>query len=371
MKINSIETVHLRHPLSRPAGPASVLNDTRECLLLRIGTDEGLYGWGEAVPFAGIREQIVDGFGPRLLGKDPLDVRRTWRNRWLAPFESGLALGAVDVALHDLWGKVLGVPIHQLYGGAYRRAVPGYASAGLYLEGVDPADHWFEEAAELVERGFKAIKIRMGRFSPEHELPLVEKLRAAVPADVKLMVDAWGSYTLPTALRVGRVLQDLNFYWYEEPLPQDGYRAYEILAAELDIAIAGGENVQTRWAAKELLDKRAVDILQPDVSICGGLADFIFMAELAHLYGIRCLPHSFNSGITAAASLQAASLLPDPTLMPGVDTPMMEYDTTENLFIADLLVEPLAFKDGFFELPSGPGLGVDVDEDFVSRYRIG
>jgi D-galactarolactone cycloisomerase len=370
MKITTVETIHLLHPLTRATGPASVLNETRECLLVKIGTDEGLYGWGEAVAFPGVRESILEGFAPRLIGRDPLEVQRTWRNPWLAPYENGYAVGAVDVALHDLWGKALGVPVHQLYGGAWRKRVPGYASAGLYIEGVDPKDHWLDEALGLVERGFLAIKMRMGRYDPDYELPLVREVRKAVPAHVKLMVDAWGSYTLPTALRVGRELQDMGFYWYEEPLRQDGYRAYEVLAAELDIAVAGGETLQTRGAFKEIFDRRAVDIVQPDVSICGGISDLLFVADLATLYGIQCLPHSFNSGVTAAASLQVAALLPEPTLMPGVDVPLMEYDTTENKFISDLLTEPLSFRDGLFDLPTKPGLGIEINEDFVRHYQV-
>ena len=131
----------------------------------------------------------------------------------------------------------------------------------------------------------------------------------------------------------------MDFYWYEEPLPQNGYHAYEVLTEKLDIAIAGGENTQSREGAKDLFDRRAIDILQPDVSLCGGIADFLFMAELGALYGIRCIPHSFNSAITAAASAHAAALLPEPTLMPGNDVPMMELDTTENLLMTELLVE--------------------------------
>jgi D-galactarolactone cycloisomerase len=370
VKITSVETIELRHPLTRASGPAAVLNDTRGCLLVAIHTDEGLTGWGEAIGFAGVRELILDGLAPRLSGQDPREVRRTWRDPWMIPYQSALAVSGVDVALHDLWGKALGVPVHQLYGGAYRHVVPAYASAGLYEEGVDPADHWLPEALGLVERGFRAIKLRMGRFDPDYELELMRDVRAQVPKNVRLMIDAWGSYTLPTALRVGRALQEMDFFWYEEPINQNGYHAYEVLTSELDIAIAGGENTQSREAAKALFDRRAVDILQPDVSLCGGIADFLFMAELAALYGIRCIPHSFNSAITAAASAHAASLLPETTLMPGVDVPMMEYDTTENLLMSDLLATPLEFRDGGIVLPEGPGLGVEIDMDFVARYRI-
>jgi D-galactarolactone cycloisomerase len=335
-----------------------------------IHTDDGVIGWGEAVAFPGIRELIEQGLAPRLIGRDPVELQRTWRNAWMVPYESALGVSGVDVALHDLWGKAVGLPIHQLYGGAFRHAVPLYASAGLYLKDTDPGTHWQQETHELVERGFRAIKIRIGRYDPDLELPMLRDLRRSVPADIRLMVDAWGSYTLPVALRVGRELQELNFAWYEEPLPQNGYAAYEILAETLDIAIAGGENVQSRQGAKELLDRRAVDILQPDVSLCGGIADFLFMAELASLSGIRCIPHNWNSAINAAASAHVAALRPDPTMMPGVDTPLMEYDTTENLLISDLLTQPLTLRDGAVIVPEAPGLGVDVDMAFVQKYRV-
>ena len=370
MKITSVEAIELRHPLTVPAGPAAVLNESRGCLLVAVHTDDGTTGWGETAPFAGVRELILEAFAPRLVGRNPVEIQRTWRNSWLIPYQSALAVSAVDVALHDLWGKAIGVPVHQLYGGAFRHLVPAYASAGLYLKDRDPAEHWLEEARGLVDRGFPAIKIRIGRYDPDYELPLLRQLRAGIPADIRLMVDAWGSYTLPTALRVGRELSELGYYWYEEPLSQNGYAAYEILADQLDIAIAGGENVQSRSVAKELLDRRAVDILQPDVSICGGISDFLFMADLAALHGIRCIPHSWNSAITAAASAHVASLLADPTMMPGVDVPMLEYDTTENLLLTELLTEPLTVRDGGIVVPEGPGLGVDIDMAFVKKYRV-
>jgi L-alanine-DL-glutamate epimerase-like enolase superfamily enzyme len=140
VKITSVETIERSQRLSRAVGPASVLNDTRSTLIVRIGTDEGLVGWGETSPLAGVREAIDGSYAGLLIGRDPLDVQRTWRTQWLAPFESGLAVGAVDIALHDLWGKALGVPIHRLYGGARRTRVQAYASGMCYLEGIDPKD---------------------------------------------------------------------------------------------------------------------------------------------------------------------------------------------------------------------------------------
>ncbi|TMG25239.1 MAG: mandelate racemase/muconate lactonizing enzyme family protein [Chloroflexi bacterium] len=370
MKITSVETIELSHRLNRPTGPASVLNETRSTLIVRIATDEGLIGWGETSPLDGVRETIMGTYANALRGRDPLDAGRVWRTPWLAPFESGLAAGAVDIALHDLRGKALGVPINRLYGGGLRTSVQAYASGLCYFKDVDPADQWMDEALGLVARGFRAIKMRIGRFPPAHEVPLVARVREALPPDVRLMVDAWGSYTLPTALRVGRELQELGVYWYEEPLPQAGYHGYEVLAANLDMAIAGGEMLQTRAAFKELLDRRAVDIVQPDVSICGGIADLLFVAELARLSGIQAIPHSWNGAITEAASLHIASLLPDPTLMPGVEAPLLEYDTTENPFIEGGLREPFRMHDGRIDVPTGPGLGIELDEEWLEGHAV-
>jgi D-galactarolactone cycloisomerase len=370
VKITAVETVRLVHPLTRPTGPASVLNRERSLLLVRIETDDGVVGWGETSPFPGVVETVTEVYGRRLIGRDPLLVGRSWREVWLEPFESGLAAGAVDVALHDLRGKILGVPVHALYGGARRDRVPVYASGLCYLEGVHPAEQWVPEATGLVARGFGAIKMRIGRYPPDVELPLIRDVREALPPTTRLMVDAWGSYTLPTAIRVGRALEEIGIGWYEEPLPQAGYRGYEVLADALDIAIAGGEMLQTRTAFKELFDRRAVDIVQPDVSLCGGITDMLFVADVAAMSGIQALPHSWNGPITEAASLHIASLLPEPTLMPGVETPLLEHDTTENRFLAELVREPFQLVDGAFEVPTAPGLGVELDERVIEALRV-
>jgi D-galactarolactone cycloisomerase len=368
--IAKVEVLRLAHPLTRATGPASVLNRARSLLLVRIETRDGVVGWGETSPLPGTAEAITSVYAPRLIGRDPLLVGRSWRETWLEPFESGVAAGAIDIALHDLRGKLLGVPVHALHGGARRDRVPVYASGLCYLEGVHPGDQWVAEASDLAARGYRAVKMRIGRYPPEVELPLIREVRAALPAGTRLMVDAWGSYTLPTAIRVGRALEDIGIDWYEEPLSQAGYHGYEVLAATLDIAVAGGEMLQTPRAFKELFDRRAVDIVQPDVSLCGGITDLLFIAELAALYRSQALPHSWNGPVTEAASLHVAALLPDPTLMPGTETPLLEHDTTENRFLTELLREPFALVDGGYAVPTTPGLGIELDERAIERLRV-
>jgi D-galactarolactone cycloisomerase len=369
-RIASVETLHLAHPLEVPSGPGGVLNKERHLLLVRIATTDGVIGWGETSPLGGLVETIRDVVAPRLIGKDPLLVGRSWRERWLEPFESGLVTGAVDTALHDLRGKLLGIPVHALYGGALRERVPVYASGLCYLQDVHPRDQWVAEATGLAEHGYRAIKMRIGRYPPLEELPLVAAVREALPADVRLMVDAWGSYSLTTAIRVGRELERIGLDWYEEPLPQHGYHGYEVLADALDIAVAGGEMLQHPAAFAELFDRRAVDIVQPDISLCGGIGDFLFVARLAALKGIRTMPHSWNGPVVEAASLHAASLLPDPTLLPGSEAPLLEHDTTENRFVAGLLREPFELVDGAYAVPTAPGLGIELDEAALERFRV-
>ncbi len=365
MKIAAVDTFLLEHKLARPSGPASVLNTWRRTLLVRITTDSGLVGWGETAPLAGVRETMEQAMAPLLVGQDPRAISNSWRTRWLAPFENRLAIGALDIALHDLVGQALGVPVHQLYGGARRARVPVYASGGGYVEGVHPAEVWPTETRALAHRGFKAIKLKIGRYDPRSELDALAEVRKGLPSDVKLMVDAWGSYTLATALQVGRELETLGVTFYEEPLPQFGYRGYDQLAAQLDIAIAGGEMLQHRQAFKELLDRRAVDIIQPDASLCGGIREVLFVAELAELYGVQCIPHAWSGAILNAATVHIVSLLPEPTLMPGVNPPMVEFDVTENPFASGLLRTPLPLVDGCFEVPNTPGLGLDLNLDFI------
>jgi D-galactarolactone cycloisomerase len=371
LRITAVETIHTRYPLSRPAGPAGAFNPAREALMVKISTDAGLVGWGETYALAGVRAAIDQVLAPLLSGADPLERGRLWRQQWDATFGNGFAVGGTDMALHDVCGKALGVPVHRLYGGALRQRVPVYASGLCYFPDVDPASYWVEEACELIERGFvSGIKMRIGRFDPGHELPLIARVRECLPPSVKLMVDAWGSYTPPVALRVGRELERLGVYWYEEPLPQAGYAGYAELCAGLDIAIAGGEMLQSRAAFKHLIDARAVDIVQPDICICGGIGEVLFVADLARLSGIQCAPHSWNGAIMNAATLHVAALLPEPTRVPGVDVPMLEFDTTENPCMTQELVTPLRLRDGCFDVPTAPGLGIEVDEERLRAAAV-
>jgi D-galactarolactone cycloisomerase len=375
MKITQVETFILRQDLERATGPSIWLYTERDTLIVKITCDDGTIGWGETSPMAGTRAAIHEVCAPILIGQDPCEHRRLWRQMWDATLGQGFTVGAVDIALHDLWGKATGRSVGELYGGALRQQVTAYASALSYIEGMDPGEVWLPEATQLVSQGFRAIKMRIGRFPPAHEIPLIAQLREALPPEVRLMADGNAAYTLPTAIRVGRALEHIGLHWFEEPIPQvwpsqAEYAGYDTLTAHLDIPIACGEILQSRGAFKALLDAHKVDIIQPDVTICGGIAECLFVADLARLSSVQTFPHCWGGAITIAATLHVLSLLPNPTGGPSTESPMLEYDTTPNPFRTDLLAEPFQLKDGSLAVPSGPGLGIVVDEDVLRRYQV-
>ena len=373
LRITDVKTFLLRHRLKRPFG-ASVsvpLGKTRQTLLVKIETDAGLVGWGETAPSSGARGAIDRQLAPRLVGRNPLEYRRLWRELWGPNFGHAFAVGALDIALNDLRGKALGLPVAELFGGRYRDRIPVYVSALDYVEGVEIEDEYPKVAAEMVARGHKAIKMRVGRYSVSREAKVVEKVREVVGPDIKLMADGNGAYTMRAAIHMGRHLDAFGYEFFEEPLPQaPKYAAYEELRRKLPLPLAAGEVLDSRATAKELIDRRAMDIIQPDVSLCGGIGEALFVAELAWLSGMRCLPHCWGGDVVIAASIHLLSLLRDPHWGLPTDTPLLELDQSENPFRNGLATEHFQLKDGIITVPTKPGLGIEIDEEVVARYAV-
>ena len=373
LKITSVKTFLLRHQLKRPFGVSvSVpLGKTRETLLVKIETDEGLVGWGETAPINGTRGTIDDSLAPRLLGQNPLEYRRLWRELWGPNFGNGLAVGAVETALNDLRGKALNLPVAELFGGRLRDRVPIYVSAMEYTEGIEIEEHYPATAVKMVERGYKAMKMRLGRHSVAREAKVATAVRDAVGPDIQLMVDGNGGYTMGDAIRMGHVLNELDFEFFEEPLPQSPhYAGYDELRRKIPLPLAGGEALDSRGTAKQLIDRRAFDIIQPDISLCGGLGELLFIAEMARLSSIRCIPHCWGGDILIAATTHLLSLMHEPHWGLPTDTPMLELDQSENPWRDGLAMERFEIRDGAITVPTKPGLGIDVDEEVVRRFAV-
>jgi len=373
LKIRSVKTFLLRHKLKRPFGVSvSVpLSKTRVTLLVKVETNEGLAGWGETGPISGARGTIDDHLGPRLIGRNPLEYRKLWRELWGPNFGNGLAVGGLEIALNDLRGKALGRPVAELFGGRMRDRVPAYASAMNYVEGEKIEDQYPAEATKLVEQGFKALKMRLGRYSVAREASVAAAVRDSVGPDIKLMADGNAAYTTGTALQMGRELQRLGFEFFEEPLPQSPkYAGYAELRSKLTLPLAGGEALDSRATAKDLIDRRAFDIIQPDVSLCGGIGAALFISELAALSGMQSVPHCWGGDIAVAASTHLLALLPDPHWGLPTDTPLLELDQSENPWRNGLAKNPIEVRDGFANVPNKPGLGIEIDEDVVKKYAV-
>ena len=364
MTVERVECFALLHTMERPRGPSIWIYKERSAAIVKITDSGGLVGWGETYLETGVFETL-EAIGRLLIGRDPLRARENWTLAWQAS-QNSVAVSAISIALDDLRGKLLGLPIAGLYGGAFRDRVRAYASSGGYFGDTDPAETWPGEMQEHLSAGFTAIKLRLGRWPVSHELPLVEKIRAELPASVELMADGNAAYTLPKAIDMGHGLARLGFRWWEEPIPQTDYAGYERLHAALpDVALAGGEGTETRGQARAYLGRNLFDIIQPDVSIVGGVGEMQFVADLARLHAVEFVPHMWGGALMVAATLQVLAITPDPTRSPSTPAPLLEYDQTENPFREHLLVTPFRMEDGWFRIPTGPGLGVEVDEAFV------
>lgn len=372
LTITKVETFALHHKLAKGIGPSVASAAARDTLLVKISTDSGLVGWGETADVGGTRGIIEGHLKKVLLGKNPLEHRKLWAQMWGANFGDGRAVAGCDIALHDLRGKALGLSIADLYGGRQRDKVMGYAAAMNYTDGVRPEDQHPPEAAALAKQGFRAMKIRTGRYGHKRDLAVMEKIRDAVGPDVKLLTDGNGAFTLPQAVKFGKELEKLDFYCFEEPLPQSpNYAGYDELTKSLDIAVAGGEVLDSRATAREHIVKRSFDIIQADLSLCGGIAEVLFISEMARLFGIQALPHCWAGAIVIAASLQLNSLLaPHFQGFAGGDEPMMEFDVYENPFRTEITPWKFDLKNGDFDVPTGPGLGIEINEEVVKKYLV-
>ena len=293
----------------------------------------------------------------------------------------GNAMSAVDTALWDIAGKASGLPVSALLGGRVRERVAVYATGLYYLEeGIAAASagspfpqQLLDEARTYVERGFAGMKTKVGRLALAQDVRRVAAIREAIGPDIFLMVDANQAYNATTAIRIGRELADLDIYWFEEPVNATDVEGYLQVKSALPMAIAGGENLRTRYAFKDYIGRRAVDIVQPDVINVGGITEMHRVASMANAFGILCNPHVWGSPVMTAATLHVAAAVPacPPAYVPRPyqQEPVMEFDRTPSP-IREGIAEPLNQVGGFLDVPTGPGLGIEVDEAAVRGLSV-
>ena len=365
-------------PVERPfTSSRGWLYKTRGSCIVEIETADGIVGWGECYgPSAVAKAYLETQFAPRIIGRDAFDVEVIWEDLYNRIKDYGgrgmatSALSGIDIALWDIIGKSCGKPIHKLIGGAYRTEVTAYAT-GLYFIDMDRLiEEAVEEANEFVGNGFVAIKMKIGLGSPKLDIERVAAVRKAIGDDVRLMVDANHCFTVPQAIRIGRELEKLNVEWFEEPISPEDIDGYVEVTRSLDMAVAGGENEFTRWGFRDLVVRKAMDIIQPDVCAAGGISECRKIATLASAHGVECIPHAWGSAIGLAATLHFLAALPDqpPSFRPM--PPLLELEQCENPFRDLLSVEPILQKDGKVQIPTGAGLGIEINRSVLDRYRV-
>ena len=387
MKITKVTSHVLQYDLPEELGYSQQYYAKRTAHLVEVETDEGITGWGEcfgpgniAIANKAIVEKVIQ---PMVMGDDPLNRDAVWHKVYNLVRDHGQkgmplqALSGVDIALWDIAGKVAGMPIHQLIGGAHRTSVPVYGY-GMMLKReaiASMVDRFRDEAAAIKGAGFKATKMKIG-MGPKDDVKLAEAVRHGVGDDFRFMADANHAYTTSDAFYVGRALGELGAYWFEEPVAPEDHDGYRELRSGLTVNISGGEAEFNRWGWRTLLESRGLDIAQPEVCALGGISEYLRVLALCHAHFTPVINHVWGSAIAVATNLQLLAAMPP---IPGglhPWEPMLEFDTTDNKFRDELLTEPLDIQgqvgrnDGRARVPTGPGLGVEPDRGFIERFEI-
>jgi D-galactarolactone cycloisomerase len=381
VKITDIRTYVLEGVLEGGGfGWSQRVADRRQTALCVISTDEGIQGLGEAFYFGGpatiVAELMEGAFGPLIAGRDPFDTGVLWDKLYNWTRDQGQkgvtlsALSAVDIALWDIKGQALGLPVYKLLGGAYRNRARVYAT-GLYEpQGVpDIEGALVEEALGYKEDGFTGLKLKIG-YDLETDLRYVRAIREAIGTRMALMVDANHAYNASEAIRLARALEPYDVHWFEEPVPPEDLEGYLEVKRNTSIPIAGGECEYARYGFRQWIVRRAVDILQPDLCAAGGFSEMTKIVAMASAANLPVIPHVWGTNVGLAASLQFFAALPHFPERRFPAEPFFEYDRSPHPLREGVTHERFVMEDGYLPIPDRPGLGVSLDMDFVERHVL-
>jgi len=362
LKITDIRTIALKIPLKEGSPVSAYPNRRRVHILVEVSTDEGVTGYGESIPFTygSVGGYIEQQLKPLLVGENPMHVERLWDKAYRASFGHGIrgislyALSAVEVALWDIIGKARGLPVYEMIGGLCRDKVKAYASLMEYRRPEEVG----KISVQWVEEGYKAVKIHQGRSDAVESTRAV---RDAVGDDVEVMLDVNGAWTPLEAAKNARALERYDLTWLEEPIwPVDDYPSLARLREKTSIPIAGGENEHTHHGFRNLITQNAVDVVQPDVIMTGGISTCRKIFALAEAWNLGIATHSFffGPGVPAAVHLSLSN----------VRSEWVEINAVPlEAFFIDPAYRPVK---GYVSAPDKPGLGFEVDWDVVEKYAV-
>ena len=381
MKITDVKTYVLQAILENQGfGWSQRVTDRRQTAICVVTTDEGITGLGEAFYFGGpaslAADMIDNALGPLIVGRDPFDTGVIWDFLYNWTRDQGMkgltisALSAVDIALWDIKGKALELPVHKLLGGAYRRQARVYAT-GLYepQNVPDITEALIKEALGYKEAGFSGMKLKVG-YGIDTDLKYIKAIREAIGEDLFLMVDANHAYNAGEAIRLAREMEPFHIHWFEEPVPPEDIDGYIEVKNSSVIPVAGGECEYTRYGFRELIQRRAVDILQPDLCAAGGFSEMTKIVAMASAANMPVIPHVWGTNVGLAAALQLFAALPNFPERRFPAEPFFEYDRSPHPLRDGVTVEKFKMKNGYLDIPERPGLGVTLDPAFVEKHRL-
>jgi 2-dehydro-3-deoxyphosphogalactonate aldolase len=366
MKITSVTPV----PVS--AGTAS---GVRNYMLVKIETDEGITGWGEATSGPMAVATMVEEFGQQLIGQDPGRIEQHWQTLYHHFHVRGgvvqmSAISGIEIALWDIVGKAANQPIYNLLGGQYHEKLRAYAymPEGGFRENPEKAG---EIAQQLLEQGNTACKL--DPFQPLYPIPrdiplweieyagkIFESIRNAVGNRLEVGIGTHGQLTTYSAIRVADYLEPYHPFWFEEPVPPENVEEMARVAAHTSIPIATGERLVTKYEFSNLLEKQAAQIIQLDVGQCGGIMEAKKIASIAEAHYAMIAPHMACGPIVAAAAIQVDTCSPNFLIQEANLGPLHHV----------IFKEPLVFENGFITPPTGPGLGIELNEDVIKRIEV-
>jgi len=365
-KSSGLKITNLKIVLSGPPRPGGW-----NWIFLKIETDGGIHGWGEASlqeKDAGVIAEI-ETFKKFLVGQDPFQIEHIWtslhrRVTWTGGPVTMSAISAIDLALWDIKGKALGVPVYELFGGKVRDTVKLYANG--WFDGDTP-EAYYKKAKETAAKGYKCLKLYpFGGpqvITPERMqlgVDRVAAVREAVGPNVEIGVDIRNALNIWGARRVAQKLEPFDLAFMEEPILYDNSTTLVELAREPRVPIAVGERLYTRWEFRAVLEKNAVDIIQPDICHAGGISELKKIAAMAETYYVTLAPHNSNGPISTVASLHLDMMVNNCFMQELILRFLDRYN--------EVLTEPLVVKDGFCAPPAGPGWGTELREDILAKY---
>jgi L-alanine-DL-glutamate epimerase-like enolase superfamily enzyme len=383
VKIKSIEPIVLfaQDTSEGMTGKTNVGGYTGFQVAVHVETDEGIEGWGECCTGSELGEAafavkilIEKGLFPRIKGDDPIEYRKIWDKLYSAVEWYGrrglaiFALSGIDTALVDIAGKALSVPAYKLLGGKYKEEIPLYASL---LFDMDDFEGTANKALGYIQDGYFGAKLGWGMLPSKpfgkdmkKDEAIVDKIRQVLGADPRIMVDVgrYVNWSSTYAIQMAKTLEKHKIFWLEEALPQDDIDGYIELTSSVGTTIATGEGFQTIHDFRELITRKAVDLIQPDVSKAGGLSETKRIVDYARTNNVLWVPHNWSTAINTAASLQLVASCSDSFLL--------EFKQEPNPLVEELSKSGFEVINGKMKIPDSQGLGIEINQSKIEKYRV-